>query len=125
VLQVPLKQLMSVVQVRPVSEQKPLTQVSAQSVLAVQEVPLLLHEPGAQVPPPQVELEVQTLVVQPAIVGWEQIAVRLAHLAGGVDGLSPQQSVSTVQSMRSQCLALESSWKSFFEHTFRMHARPP
>ena len=124
-LQVPLTQLTSVVQVSPVREQKPLTQVSAQSVLAVQEVPLLLHEPGEQVPPPQVALEVQMLEVQPTIVGWEQIAVRLAHLAGGVEGLSPQQSVSTVQSMRSQCLALESSWKSFFEQTFRIQARPP
>ena len=120
----PLKQSRSVVQLRFVSEQKPLTQVSAQSLVALQEVPLLLHEPGAQVPPPQLALEVQTLVVQPVIVGCEQIAVRLAHFAGGVEGLSPQQSVSVVQSMRSQCLALESSWKSFFEHTFKMQARP-
>jgi hypothetical protein len=107
-----------------VSEQLPETQVSAQSVLAVQEVPLLLHVLVGQVPPPQLALEVQTLVVQPRMVGCEQMAVRLAHLAGGVEGLSPQQSAVVVQSMRSQCLALESSWKSFFEHTFRMHARP-
>jgi len=78
-----------------------------------------------QVPPPQLALEVQRLELQPMTVDCVQIAVRLAHLAGGVEGLSPQQSVSVVQSMRSQCLALESSWKSFFEHTFRMQASPP
>jgi hypothetical protein len=72
--------------------------LGAQSAVVRQFFASSEHLP-VHVPLPHSVEVAQRIVVQPISVGRLQMVSRLAHLAGAVSGMSPQQSVVVLQSL--------------------------
>ena len=78
-----------------------------------------------QVPPPaHVVADVHEVCTQPGKVGVLQIEVRPLHAAGAEVLRSPQQSLVSVQSIRSQCFASTAISNSFLAQMPFRQAKP-
>jgi hypothetical protein len=78
--------------------------LAAQSAVVEQAAPPKLQVEVRHVPSPQSRSAVQSFTVQPGSVGVLQTLLRLAHFAGAVSGMSPQQSALLAQSLTTQLL---------------------